>query len=270
MARQSIEGSGSAGRVKPASATRVSVPAARSAMLTQAGQNKQGINPRMSTDPARAMYKGGAGAGVLAPSGSGRSAAPAPAPSPNVATGYSGGPVSALSTGVLAEGAPPPPPMSLDEFSQGGYAGQDAAFAAEDASAEAELRNMLDQLTRQNSEYQTGFKGGLRDLGWNSQGDDWKNGSWNPEDTLGAYGQSSTNLENDYSGRGMMDSTFYGQAQRDLTDRFNRQKGEMITGLDNQNAQFAAGKTAATESRNAARNRALAEAYARFTSGLAL
>lgn len=202
------------------------------------------------------------------PLGPAQRSAPA-APEPSTGSGYGGGMLSASSTGVIAEQAPPPP-ISLDEYASGGYAGQDSAYTAETAAAEAELQNLLDSLARQNAEYEGGFKDNLRTLGWKPQGDDWTQGAWDPTDTLGAYGQTYNNLQNDYAGRGLMDSTFYGNAQRDMTDRFNRQRTDLVDDRAAKQSEFAAGRTQATQAKEMAKQRALAEAYARYVSGFSI
>jgi hypothetical protein len=138
---------------------------------------------------------------------------------------------------------------------------------AEDASAEAEYQALLNQLGQQNTNYLQDFKGGLRNLGWDYEGENYGQGNWDAEDKLGAYGGAFQGLQNDFSGRGLMDSSFYGQAQNDLTDRFNRQRNDMQTGLNTQQNEFNSNKTNALQSREAAKNRALAEAYSRFSGG---
>lgn len=179
---------------------------------------------------------------------------------------YGGGGLGTYATGLVAE-SEPPQPQTFDDWRNAGGFGNDSAFLAEDASAEAEYQALLNQLTQQNTSYMQDFKGGLRNLGWDYEGEDYGNGKWDADDRLGAYGGAFQNLQNDYSGRGLLDSSFYGQANNDLTDRFNRQRTDMMTGLTGQQNDFNSNKTNALQSREAAKNRALAEAYARYSGG---
>lgn len=195
-------------------------------------------------------------------------AAPRPIAPSGGGAAYGGGALGSTGTGIVAEQAgPPPQAQSFDDWKgQGGWQG-DSAFMAEDASAEAEYQALLNQLGQQNTNYLQDFKGGLRNLGWDYEGENYGQGNWDAEDKLGAYGGAFQGLQNDFSGRGLMDSSFYGQAQNDLTDRFNRQRNDMQTGLNTQQNEFNSNKTNALQSREAAKNRALAEAYSRFSGG---
>lgn len=159
-------------------------------------------------------------------------------------------------------------PLSLEDFANGGYAGQDSTYNASALSAEDEFNNLIAQLGRQNGDYLLGFKDNLRSLGWDYNGEDYGNGKWNQSDSLGGYGQAYQGLQNDYSGRGMLDSSFYGQAQQDLKDRFDRQRTGLMNDLNTTNADFEANKVAAAKSKENAISRALADAYARYTGGM--
>lgn len=209
-----------------------------------------------------------------------RAAAPAPVPNAGVPSGRSSGTarqsapsagVGVLSTGVVADTAPqiaaapePPPVQTFDDWKRGGGQLGDSGFMAEDASAEADYQALLAQLAQQNSDYQTNARSSFRNLGLRFSGDDFLGGTWDPADTLGAYGSAYQNLQNDYSGRGLLDSTFYGQAQQGLTDRFNRQRSDLVTDWNSTNAGFQKSKTDALATRQNAQARALAEAYARY------
>lgn len=242
----------------PAAATRISKPAPMQIVDTLPGLN--------APAPVRAA----------AP----RSSAPAPrsparpAPMPSVGAQYSGGGLAASRTGAIAETIPqgppepPPQPLGFDQFrGDPSLAMRDAAYMSEEGSAEAEFKNLVDQLTRQNAEFKTGVNQNFKNLGLKWQGEDYGTGTWDPTDMQGAYGQAFTNQTNDFAGRGLMDSSFYGQAQEQLTGRFNRQRDDVMTALTNQNNEFNAGKNNAQTARNAAKERALAEAYARYTAG---
>lgn len=182
-------------------------------------------------------------------------------------TSYSGSPLSATGTGVMAAQAPPQP-MGLDQFkADGNNYNKDAAYMSETASADADYKNLIDQLTRQNTNYTSDFESGLRNMGLDWAGNDYASGNWDPTDKLGSYGQAFDNTQNDFSGRGMLDSSFYGQAQQGVTDRFNRQRNSLMDGLNQENASFAANKTAGAQGQQQAQQRAMAEAYNRYVAG---
>lgn len=184
---------------------------------------------------------------------------------------YGGSPVAAMSTGVMSEVVPAPQPLGFDQFkADGNNYNKDAAYTSETATAESDYKNLIDQLTRQNRDYTTNFESNLRNMGLDFTGQDYGSGTWDPTDKLGAYGQSYGNLENDFSGRGMLDSSFYGQAQNDLTGRFNRQRTSLMDALGQENSSFNANKTAAGDARTQAMNRALSEAYNRYVAGFGL
>ncbi len=181
-------------------------------------------------------------------------------------TSYGGQPLSATGTGVIAEQAQPAPapqPLGFDQYSADpGMAMQDAGYKTGVGAADAEYQNLIDQLTRQNANYMTDQGSSLRNMGFNQQTQ-----QFDPTDMLGAYGQSVNNQQNDFSGRGMMDSTFYRQANDNLNGRFNDQKANIdAAGLAQKN-DFNAGKTNAGVSQQSAHNQALAEAYTRYLSG---
>lgn len=181
---------------------------------------------------------------------------------------YSGGSLAAGPTGLIAETmAPPAQPLGFDEWKGDENNLKDSSYLSEVASADSEYQNMLDQLTQQNASYRQGLGSTFKNMGLKAQGEDWGNGTWDSQDQLGAYGQSYRGLENDYSGRGLLDSTFYGEATQDLNDRFNRQKDELLTQLTQTNNEFGTNKNAAASSRNSARDRAMAEAYQRYAAG---
>jgi hypothetical protein len=150
--------------------------------------------------------------------------------------------------------------------SQGGGLG-DSAYMAEDASAESDYQALLHQLAQQNTDYMTGFRGGLKNLGLKFQGEDYASGTWDPMDQLGAYGNAFQNQQNDFSGRGLLDSTFYGDAKQNLDRRFDQQKQQSIQDMTAQQGQYRQSTADAQAARQNAQARALAEAYARYSGG---
>jgi hypothetical protein len=230
----------------------------------------------------------GPGPGIAAPAP--RIAPPAPI-GPNTLPGgrtggggggsYSGGGGSGLSAlgagggGSFGLGAPEelprPKPKSFQEFSTGQF--EDASYDAEVASAESEYKSLMAQLAQQQAGFMTDFKQGLSGLGWEFDQNDaegYKKGRWNRDNQLGAYGQSYRNMENDFSGRGMMDSTFFGDAKTQMDGRFDQQYKQMLGSKQQQDDQFAGSSAAAEASKKRAAERALAEAYTRYTSGFGL
>lgn len=227
----------------------------------------------------------GPGPGIIAPAP--RIAPPSPV-GPNTlyggATGggggggFSGGEGSSLSAlgaggggGLEGIDPPRPKPKSFDEFKTGQF--EDASYDAEVASAESEYKSLMAQLAQQQAGFMTDFKQGLSGLGWEFDRDaenGWEKGRWSRDNQLGAYGQSYRNMENDFSGRGMLDSTFYGDAMTQLDGRFDQQYKQMLGSKQQQDDQFKGSSTTAEASKNRARERALAEAYTRYTSGFGL
>lgn len=183
---------------------------------------------------------------------------------------YGGSPVSAGASGVMSAQAPAPAPtpMGLDQFkADGANYNKDASYMSEVASADSDYKNLIDQLTRQNTNYTSDFESGLRNMGLDWTDKDYASGNWDATDKLGSYGQAYDNTQNDFSGRGMLDSSFYGQAQQGVTDRFNRQRNSLMDGLNQENTSFAANKTGAAQAQQQAQQRAMAEAYNRYVAG---
>lgn len=178
---------------------------------------------------------------------------------------YSGGGVGTTPTGAVAEtAAAPSGPQSYDAWKTGGGNIGDSTWTAQNAAAEAEYQNLLNSLALQNTNYLNDWRSGLKSLGWKAGADD--TGSWDPTDLLGAYGQTFNNLQNDYSGRGLLDSTFYGQAQEDMNRRFEQQRNDMNQARLATNNTYGADRANAARTRQSAQDQALAEAYARYTS----
>jgi hypothetical protein len=181
-------------------------------------------------------YSGGGGGGMSAPS-------------------YGGGGVSTLSTGIVAEPAPPPKP-SLED-----WRASDATFGAANKTIDTDLAGLMQQLADENARYNQDYSMGLRNMGWDEKG-----GAWNPNDLLGAFGQSQNNLINDFSGRGLMDSSFFGQAKEDMTRNFDRQRNDMNSDRTRVMDEYGRAQGRATADANNARQQALADAAARYAA----
>lgn len=176
------------------------------------------------------------------------------------APSYGGGGVSTLSTGVVAEPAPQPPKPSLED-----WRAKDATFNAANQTIDTDLKSLLRQLADENAKYNQDWNLGLRNLGWDASANNGA-GGWNPEDLLGAYGASRNNLFNDFSGRGMLDSSFFTQAQGDLDRNFERQRNDMVTDRDRVMGEYSAAQARAKQDAQNARQQALADAAARYAA----
>lgn len=207
--------------------------------------------PIASPSPIPNQSQGGVGGSTSGRSGGG---------------GYSS--VSPTATGVMAaEPMPSPQPQSYDAWKQGGGHVGDSTWAAENASAEAEYQSLLASLAQQNTGFQNDWRSGLKSMGWQFGAEGDRSGQWNPDDLVGAYGQTRNNMVNDFSGRGMMDSTFYQDALQNTDRRFNQQRDDMLRSYDETQGRFETDRANAGKSRESAQQRALAEAYSRYASG---
>lgn len=251
--------------VKPKKPARPAPPAAAQAMRS--------IDMRAST-PVKANSATGA-----RPKAASRSTARRSAPAPQQrSSGGGGGGASygSTSTGVaapmaapMAAPAPPPEPPQLGEDE---WRAQDSTYLGEEASLKLELDRALAALRDQRTNYQTDFGKSVRNLGmgWedannNGMPDDseLKGASWNRDDLQGAYGQASKNQQDDFVGRGLMDSTFYADAQKELDRGFTRQYDDMTGARNNYLKQLTTEETGANDSYGAARGRARAESSGR-------
>lgn len=196
------------------------------------------------------------------------SAAPAPAPSAPAQTfsgGSGGGTVGTNASGqagtvsAQATSTPATPQISPED-----WINSDAAYQAESAGYKNTLDNALADLLTRRTNYDTDFTQTMKNLGWSWGGDktgdlsSLASGKWDPSNRLGAYGSGLYNLNNDFASRGMLDSSFYGDAQ----NNFNTDFGNQFAGLVNQRQ----GQTKSfTDQQNAANNtyqNALAQARA--------
>lgn len=162
---------------------------------------------------------------------------------------------------VMPDPTPPPPPqMTQDEWNA-----QDSAYLSEESGLKMTLDQALAQLADQRKTYQTDFGAATRNLGWNWQDgnndgiaddDELKAGSWDPTNQQGAYGQAWQNQQNDFSSRGMLDSSFYGDAVTELNRGFTNQYDQSMTARNNYLAQIASGEGQARDTSAAGLERA--------------
>lgn len=182
------------------------------------------------------------------------------APRQTGGTSYSGGNLAPSSSGQMMEQAPAPQNPSLEDWRAG-----DSVYNSSIGSIDNDLSGLLAQLAEQNRQYNQDQDLGLRNMGWDNAAGGGQ-GAWNPDDLLGAYGQTRNNLFNDFSGRGMMDSSFFGDAQTQMTDNFNRQRMDMNEARTGTNNEYAASQGRAQQDANLARQQALADAAARYSA----
>lgn len=244
--------------------------------------NQQFINNAVQKKPASVVQQPGVFAQQNAPyalptpvrasSASTGTKAPA-APMPNRVGGSGGaggsggvGYAALAGSEAIIPQADAPKVQDFESWKAGGGNIGDSTWMAENASAQSEYEQLLASLAQQNTSYLNDWNSGMKSMGWKPQGDDYTQGQWDPTDLLGAYGQANNNQLNDFAGRGMLDSMFYGNAQQDLNDRFNRQRSEALNQRNTANQEYSTNKANADSTRAAAQNRALAEAYARYAA----
>lgn len=124
---------------------------------------------------------------------------------------------------------------------------KDPAYIAESASLKGTLNNALSDYTNQLRTYDTDFTTALKNLGRTSyrgdssrtKADDYRSGKWDPNNQLGAYGQGLESINNDFSSRGMMDSSFFGEG---LTN-FNTDMDNQLASLEKSRQGFRSDNT---------------------------
>lgn len=121
--------------------------------------------------------------------------------------------------------------------SLGQWLRKDPAYIAESASMKGTLNNALSDYRNQLRTYDTDFTTALKNLGRtryrgdkaNTRNkDEYRSGRWDPSNQLGAYGQGLTGINNDFSSRGMLDSSFFGEG---LTN-FNTDMDNQLASLE--------------------------------------
>lgn len=149
------------------------------------------------------------------------------------AAGYGGGGGGFGGGGIAPTSAPVEPPTpkkweDLSEKEQTDYLAGDATYSAQEAALQTELENLMAELAMQRTNYETDYNSALTNLGWNTETE-----SFDPNNMLGAYGMSFNNQQNDFAGRGMLDSTAYANALTDLGTSFDRQRGDLSNAQSN-------------------------------------
>jgi hypothetical protein len=218
-------------------------------MVSDAGRTSKTTKPK-TTSPAPTVPNAGAlaGAGAGIPGGAGAAGGGtagktalrtsgaigganlgrrSSAPVGGGVGGFSGGGAGsavASSTGAVGTAAPP---------SDDDWWNQDAAYQAQLGGIESNKQSALANLLQQRQNYDTDLGSTLKNLG--RKGSDinqWEGGGglgeWDPTNMQGAYGQGLFNLQNDFSSRGLADSSFYNTALGDFNNDMNNQFNNLV------------------------------------------
>jgi hypothetical protein len=149
---------------------------------------------------------------------------------------------------------------------------RDPAYLAERASLGGTRSNALADYRNQLLNYDLDFTTALKNLGRTgykrdntaTKGkDEYKSGRWDANNQLGAYGQGLKGINNDFSSRGLLDSSFFGEG---LTN-FNTDMDNQLASLERSRQGYRSDNTvqvnaAETDYRNALK-RAQADSAAR-------
>lgn len=125
---------------------------------------------------------------------------------------------------------------------------RDPAYIAERASLGGTLNNALADYRNQLRTYDTDFTTALKNLGrtgyrgdnFNTgKKDEYRSGKWDANNQLGAYGQGLRSINNDFSSRGLLDSSFFGEG---LTN-FNTDMDNQLASLEKSRQGFRSDNT---------------------------
>lgn len=157
-----------------------------------------------------------------------------------------------LASAMAQEPAAPPPPTE-DE-----YVAQDGTYTSQKGALDAILATLNTDLDAQGSDYQTTFDKNLKDLGWLGEN------QWNKQDTLTGYGAAFRGNQNDFSSRGMFDSSGYAQSLVDMDRGFNDQVAGMNTARQGFQNDIKRQRESGASEHTANLARARADALARY------
>jgi hypothetical protein len=186
-----------------------------------------------------------------------------PAPYKGVSGGNNAGALNALTGG-----------QSDDQWLSG-----DATYQAQLAALQQALADSQSDFTNQKTKYDTDYNDSLKNLGWvQPMVDDPSTpdineaaaGKWNLDDLNTSSGRAYQNQENDFAGRGLLQSTLYANANDNLMRSLNDQLGGVNTGRQNFLSDLATQQTTAQNQNNASQQQARADALARMAASLAL
>jgi hypothetical protein len=155
----------------------------------------------------------------------------------------------------------------------------DATYQAQLAALQQALADSQSDFTNQKTKYDTDYNDSLKNLGWvQPMVDDPSTpdineaaaGKWNLDDLNTSSGRAYQNQENDFAGRGLLQSTLYANANDNLMRSLNDQLGGVNTGRQNFLSDLATQQTTARNQNNASQQQARADALARMAASLAL
>lgn len=190
---------------------------------------------------------------------------PVPAPVAPKASTFIGGGGGGIAAPV-ASAALAAPAMSEEDYLA---SGADSAYTAQMAALQKALENQQADITAQQGKYNVDYGDSLKNLGW-IQDDpttpDVNEGAWNFKDTATAAGRGFQNQQNDFAGRGLLQSSLYGEANDNLTRSLNDQLGGINTGKQNFMDDLTRQQNAFTADNGLSMQQAKAEAIARRAS----
>lgn len=140
---------------------------------------------------------------------------------------------------------------------------QDSSYLAEKAALDAARDEALAGIGRDRGRNTQDFGSSLKNLGrrWedeNNNGiiddDELTSSTWDRDNMQGAYGQAFKNVQDDFQGRGLMDSTFFADELTNMDTSFDSQFGDMNTARQNALAELLASEESAKSQYNTGLN----------------
>lgn len=185
----------------------------------------------------------------------------APAQAPAKVTPFSqsfsgGGGFVAPDAGISA------PQVNIEDYLA---SGADSAYTAQMAALTKALENSQTDLRAQQGQYDVNYGDSVKNLGYiqDDPATPQNEGAWNFTDTNNAAGRGFQNQQNDFAGRGMLQSSLYGTAQDNLTRSLSDQLGGMNTAKQNFGNDIARQGAAFGNQNTLSQGQAKAEAIAR-------
>lgn len=194
------------------------------------------------------------------------SVAPRPAPAaPTVvpfSQSFGGGGGGGTFADSMPQAAPQAPQLSVEDYLA---SGADSAYTAQMAALTKALENSQADLTAQQGQYDVNYGDSVKNLGYiqDDPATPQNEGMWNFTDTNNAAGRGFQNQQNDFAGRGMLQSSLYGTAQDNLTRSLSDQLGGMNTAKQNFRNDIASQGAAFGNQNMLSQGQAKAEAIAR-------
>lgn len=151
--------------------------------------------------------------------------------------------------------------------------GADSAYAAQMAALMKALQGYETDITAQRGKYDVDYGSTLKNLGWMKDDPATKDvdeSGWNFNDQNTAAGRSFTNQQNDFAGRGLLQSSLYGKATEDLKRSLSDQKGGIDTSRGNFMSDLERQLGAYKNENTLSQQQARAEAIARRAGGISL